>query len=75
VKLIVVPERDREQVAEVLRDVFIGGHIGGTEHLTLAVMRHLNPPHWSVRASGLGDAVLEASYSDMAAVALSRALP
>ena len=70
-----MPERDRAVVEDVLREVFVGGHVGGTERLTLSVMRHLMPPRWSVRATGLGDPVLEASYSDMAAQALSRALP
>jgi len=73
--LIVVPERDRAQVADVLHELFVVGHRGGTESLTLMVMRQLSPRGWSVRASGLSDPVLEASYSDMVRDALNRALP
>jgi hypothetical protein len=75
VKLIVVPERDREIVTEVVHDVIVGGHRGGTENLTLTIMRRVVPPGWSVRASGLGDPVLEAGYSDVVSDALQRALP
>ena len=75
VKVVVVPERDQSVVEEVVRAVFVRGHVGGTENLTLRIMRHLSPPHWSVRASGLGDPVLEASYADMAAEAVNRVLP
>ena len=74
-KAIVVPERYQEQVDQVLHDVFVGGHVGGTENLTFSVMRHMMPRCWSVRASGLGDPVLEASYSDMVRDALDRSLP
>ena len=74
-KIIVAPERDRDIVVEVLHDAFERGHIGGTANLTFTVMRHLSAPRWSVRATGLGDPILEASYSDIAREALDRALP
>jgi hypothetical protein len=74
-KVIVVPERDAELVTEIVQDVFSGRHMGGTENLTLTVMRHVMPGAWSVRASGLGDPVLEASYADVIRDALATALP
>ena len=73
--MIVVPERDRAQVADVLHQLFVGGHRGGTENLTLMIMRQMSPRGWSVRASGLGDPVLEASFSDVVKDALNHALP
>lgn len=74
-KVIVVPERDQELVAQIVRDVFTGRHMGGTERLTLTVLRHVMPSGWSVRAGGLGDPVLEASYADVVRDALNAALP
>jgi hypothetical protein len=75
VKLIVVPERDQDFVSQVVDDVFIGRHMGGTENLTLHVMRQVLPAGWSVRASGLGDPILEASYAAVIRDALTSAFP
>ena len=74
-KLIVVPERCREQVEALVGEVLVSRHLGGTERLTLMVMRHLSPPGWSVRGSGLDDPVLEASYADIVQNALQSAMP
>ena len=74
-KVIVVPERDCAMVTEVVQDVFTSRHMGGTENLTLMIMRHVMEGDWSVRASGLGDPILEASYADVVRDALASALP
>jgi hypothetical protein len=74
-KVIVSPERDQEIVTQVVDDVISDRHLGGTANLTLTVMRQMMPPDWSVRASGLGDPILEASYADVVRSALKSALP
>jgi hypothetical protein len=71
-KLMVFPEARRQLVETVLRDV-LGPHHGGTEELNLIIVRMTAPKDWAVHASGLGDPVLEASYSDVIRDALRRA--
>ena len=70
-----MPERDHELVSEVVLEVFSARHMGGPENLTLTVMRQVMAGGWSVRATGLGDPILEASYADVVRDALKTALP
>jgi hypothetical protein len=47
-KLLVFPEARRDQVEVVIREAL--GHLGGTEELTLTVVRMSAPPDWTVHA-------------------------
>lgn len=78
-KLTVVPDVWQHLVSLVVSDVV--GEFGGdgerpqARHETLTLTVERQPHGWSVHASGLGDSVLEAGYSDVLEQALKRALP
>ena len=69
---MVFPEARRQDVETIIRDA-LGAHHGGTESLDLVIVRITAPKDWAVHASGLGDPVLEASYSDVIRQALQTA--
>jgi hypothetical protein len=70
-KLLVFPEARRPQVEAIVADAL--GHRGGTEALTLTIVRMSATRDWTVHATGLKDPVLEASFCDVIRDALRRA--
>ena len=71
VKVLVFPQARRQHVEAVVRDTLADR--GGTDELTLTIVRLHATRGWSVHASGLRDALLERSFSEVIEEALKRA--
>lgn len=68
-KVLVFPEARRAQVEGVIRDAI--SHVGGTDELTLTVVRM--SADWTVHVTGVADGVLAATLCDAIRDALRRA--
>jgi hypothetical protein len=71
-KLVVFPEARRAQVEAVVRET-LGPHRGGTDELTLTIMRMTMERRWSVQVTGLNDPVLERGWCEVIEHALKEA--
>ena len=71
-KLLVFPEARRAQVEAVVSGL-VGPHRGGTDELTLTVVRLAAEGGWSVQAIGLNDPLLERGWCEVVEDALQSA--
>jgi hypothetical protein len=70
-KLLVFPEARRQPVEAVVRDTL--AERGGTDELTLTIVRLDATRGWSVHATGLSDELFERTLSEVIEEALKSA--